>query len=126
MVSDLAKGIEEILPFVIPTIDEEIVNSGDTDLLEETVRELYQLVGDTAGYLLEYVKRGRPCMLIISPFCIHLSDFRVDRVARSLGSEDSAKTKEYADKFAKIKEKFDRALSVEIFKKGREIGECLS
>ena len=66
--TDLAKGMEEILPYANAVFDEDTVQMVDTNLVDEATKKLYTLVGETAGYILEYVKHGRTCAY--SPFLI--------------------------------------------------------
>jgi hypothetical protein len=56
MVSDLAKGIEEILPFA-NTIVNDMVIGGNPTLLEESVNKLLKLVDEAACFICEYVKQ---------------------------------------------------------------------
>jgi hypothetical protein len=54
-VSDLAAGIERLLPFAKRAVDGVLY---EEELLEGVVRKLYDLIGDTADFVAGYAKRG--------------------------------------------------------------------
>jgi len=54
-VSDLASGIERILPFAERVLEDVLY---EEELLDEAVRKLYDLMGDAANFIIDYAKRG--------------------------------------------------------------------
>ena len=54
-VSDLASGIDRILPFAKRVLEDVLY---EEELLEEAVRKLYDLMGDAASFIIDYAKRG--------------------------------------------------------------------
>lgn len=60
MAADLAKKVEEILPFADAAVGD-AVGSGNTDLLVNTAEKLYKLVEETAWFIHDYVKRSAGC-----------------------------------------------------------------
>jgi uncharacterized protein with HEPN domain len=54
-VSDLASEIDGIIPFAKQTM-EDILH--EDELLDNVVRKLYDLIGDTANFIIGYAKRG--------------------------------------------------------------------
>lgn len=54
----------------------------------------------------------------------YLLSIRIDRAVKAVGSaEDQSKIQELTEKFKTMKEYFDRALNVEMFKKAKETFE---
>ena len=60
MISDLASAVDRIFPFTTRALEEE-VPEGDMDLLKGVIKKLYELIGEVAGFVCDYVKRGRAC-----------------------------------------------------------------
>ena len=58
-VSDLASGIDGILPFAKQTTEDVLY---EDELLDKVVRKLYDLIGDTANFVIGYAKRGPASM----------------------------------------------------------------
>jgi len=58
-VSDLASGIDRLLPFAERALEGVLY---EEELLEGIVRKLYDLIGDTADFVIGYVKRGPASM----------------------------------------------------------------
>lgn len=60
MAADLAKRIEDILPFANAAVSDSI-ESGNTNLLVNIAEKLYKLVEETAWFVHDYVKRSAGC-----------------------------------------------------------------
>ncbi|KIM24838.1 hypothetical protein M408DRAFT_331512 [Serendipita vermifera MAFF 305830] len=102
MVSDLAIGVDRILPFANRTLEDVLYD--DADVLEDVIRRLHETVVDTATFLCVYAKRSparRTLKSVINP-------------------EDHVKIKGLNDNFTKLKEDFDRAVDVEALKIARK------
>jgi hypothetical protein len=56
-VSDLADGIDAILPFAERALEGLLY---EEELLDRVIRRLYDLIGDTAVFVIDYAKRGPP------------------------------------------------------------------
>jgi hypothetical protein len=54
-VSGLADGIDGILPFAERALDS-VLN--EEELLDRVVRRMYDLIGDTVDFVIDYAKRG--------------------------------------------------------------------
>jgi hypothetical protein len=58
-VSELASGIDGLLPFAEQSLEGVLYEEG---LLDGVVRRLYDLIGDAASFIVGYVKRGPASM----------------------------------------------------------------
>jgi hypothetical protein len=58
-ISDLASGIEGILPFAKQTAEDVLF---EDELLDKVVGKLYDLIGDTVNFVIGYAKRGPASM----------------------------------------------------------------
>lgn len=56
MVSDLASGIERILPFATHVLEDVLYD--ETELLDGAIRKLYEVITDTAVFVVDYAKRS--------------------------------------------------------------------
>jgi hypothetical protein len=56
MISDLAKGVEGILPFANTIVNEMIIGD-DMTLLENAVNKMFKLVNEAALFICDYVKQ---------------------------------------------------------------------
>lgn len=60
MVSDLAEGFDGIYAFANVVVDD-IIRSGDTELLENVVNKMFKLADEAAGFVCDYVKHNLGC-----------------------------------------------------------------
>lgn len=69
MVSDLVDKIGRVLPFI--TQAQQQVLSDDTELLEETIRRMFEIVLDTAEFTCSYVHHSPLSTSLIFPMSIY-------------------------------------------------------
>jgi hypothetical protein len=94
----------------------------EEELLDGIVRKLYDLIGDTAHFVLDYAKRG-PASQWYFP-TMPVANLAIVRALRStISLKDHNKIELLQGSFSKLKEDFDRAVDVTILTAVRRSGK---
>ena len=121
MVSDLAWGIERILPFATHVLEDVLYD--ETELLDEAVRKLYDIITDTAEFIVGYPKRS-PISALCLLWCCSAINRQVGRAAKLIISvSDRHRIEGFQGAFGKLKEDFDRAVDVAALRMARRNGK---
>ena len=106
MPPDLLDRLQRILYFTNKVVDDIV---GETEILEKTIPEMFQVMQKVANFSCEYVKRGR--FGRHSPFL----ELQVLMMAERMvgGPVRASKIEEMNRELAKVIKEFERAMSVE-------------
>ena len=127
MVSDLAEHVNRISPLINraqeTVVENSVVERGETDLLEEALCNMFDLIKKVALFICDYVKESPASMFHLSddPSVIWCSAGRA--IKATISSEDQNKIRELVDAFGKLGKDFDRAVNVENLITIRNIGK---
>jgi hypothetical protein len=94
----------------------------ETELLEVAVRKLYNLIEDTAEFVVNYAKRipSSTLYLLLCHLYIHC------HTGRAISLKDHRKIGDLECDFRKLEEEFYRAVDVSAFNMARKIGKFWS
>ena len=94
----------------------------EEELLDGVVRKLYDLIGDTATFVIGYAKRGPASTRYFS--AVLLANLTLVRSLRStISLKDHNKIEALLSSFSKLKEDFDRAVDVAVLTVVRRTGK---
>jgi hypothetical protein len=110
MVSDLASWIERILLFATHLLEDVLYD--ETELLDGAVCKLYEVITETAGFVIGYAKRSATSTLCLIR-CCSVIYLQVGQGAKLIISvSDRQKFQALQRAFGKLKEDFDRAVDI--------------